>query len=293
MLSAMRLRISLFILISSLLSSACSGPSKEELRRMQLLQAQRAELAAQQAQQAALRRQQIRNERIQAADQALAALHTPTQKKQTQQIPAQERIKLIFSDQKNATLPPGDTYFQIFQLQPAKYNYAQNKQSFSIVGMRNLPDSKVYSPLFPDESARYQPGQKAKSVLEFTLLEETELNRLGQPLLKENGNRWVAATLNIKNSSSLSNKHADWVWEPGLFEDLSWLTAPEISYPYTAKRELQIQIGFRLCQRKNRCYLNSDYQQHPTQAVRAEVLSAVVFNTRTHEVLARFISEVE
>ena len=271
------------IIIFATLLGACSGPSKEELRRMQLLEAQRAELAAQQAQREAEQRRLRVSERTSQAQQALAL--TPTI--------SEQQIKQIFSENADADLSSNSTYFHTFNLQPAKYNYGKNKQSFTIVGMRNLPDSEVYSPLFPDESALYQPGQKAKSVLEFALSEETELNRLGQPVLKEKGKRWVAATLNFKKSTILKTENNDWQWEAGLFEDLSWLAAPETTYPHTADRDLRVQIGFRLCLRKDRCYLESRYRQHPTQAVRAEVMSVTVFNQKSREVLSQFINDKE
>ena len=275
-------RIALLIAISTLIS-ACSGPSSEELRRMQLLEAQRAEQAARQAQLEAERRQQRIDSRLASAQQALSKKTTLSD----------QQIGQLFSKNPEQHLSADRIYYQIFDLQPAKYNYGKAKQSFTLVGMRNLPNSAVYSPLFPDESALYQPGQKAKSVLEFALREETELNRIGQPVLKAKGQRWVAATLNFKNSDILQSDQRSWFWEKGLFEDLSWQIAPEVSYPHTAERDLKIQLGFRLCLMKDRCYLESQYRKHPTYAVRAEVLSAMVFNQKTGELMATFINEGE
>lgn len=275
-------RIALLIAISTLIS-ACSGPSSEELRRMQLLEAQRAEQAARQAQLEAERRQQRIDSRLTSAQQALSKKTTLSD----------QQIDQLFSNNPEQHLSADQLYYHIFDLQPARYNYGKAKQSFTLVGMRNLPNSAVYSPLFPDESALYQPGQKAKSVLEFALREETELNRIGQPVLKAKGQRWVAATLNFKNSDILQSDQRSWFWEKGLFEDLSWQVAPEVSYPHTAERDLKIQLGFRLCLMKDRCYLESQYRKHPTYAVRAEVLSAMVFNQKTGELMATFINEGE
>lgn len=276
----------LIILACILILQACSGPSKEELRRMQLLEAQRAEQAALAAQKEAQERQIRMSERLQHARNAL---------KQNTQL-SQPQIDTLFSNTSESSLSADQTYYVQFDLQPAKYNYAQNKQSFTIVGMRNLPNSKVYGALFPDEKAQYQPGQLAKSVLEFALKEDTEINRIGQKVLRDRGQRWVAAVLNFKNYDSLVNQNtndAEWYWEPGLFDDLSWNVAPETAYPYTSERLLTLQLGLRFCLLKDRCYLRSDYRKHPTHAMRAEVISVLIANRKNGEVLAEFIRDQE
>lgn len=272
-----------FLLATVTLLCACSGPSTEELRRMQLLEAQRAEAAARQAQLEAQRREQRINNRISSAR---------TAQQQNSQL-NNSQIEQLFSATPEQQLSSDQLYYQVFDLQPAKYNYNKAKQSFTIVGMRNLPNSAVYSPLFPDESALYQPGQKAKSVLEFTLKEQTELNRIGQPVLKPRGQRWVAAALNFKNNQQLQTDNQKWYWEAGLFEDLSWQVAPEISYPHTVDRDLKLQLGLRFCLLKDRCYLDSSYRKHPTHAVRAEVLSAIIYNQKSGEILAEFVNDQE
>lgn len=273
-------RIALMMTAIALIS-ACSGPSNEELRRMQLLEAQRAEVAARQAQLEAERRQQRYTNRQASARNA----------SQNNTQLSDQQVQHVFSDTPETSLSSDEIYYLTYDLQPAKYNYNSSKQSFTLVGMRNLPNSAVYSPLFPDESALYQPGQKAKSVLEFALKEETERNRLGKQVLKDKGQRWVAASLNFKNDQQLISENPTWFWEKGLFHDISWKVAPEVSYPHTAKRDLKIQLGFRLCLMKDRCYLDSTYRQHPTHAVRAEVLSAVVINQQSGEILAEFIND--
>lgn len=274
-------RVTLMMPVIALLISACSGPSSEELRRMQLLEAQRAETAARQAQLEAERRQQRYQDRQSSA-------HTASQ---TNNQLSEQQIHHIFSATPEQSLSSDKIYYLTYDLQPAKYNYNSSKQSFTLVGMRNLPNSGIYSQLFPDESALYQPGQKAKSVLEFALKEETERNRLGKYVLKDKGQRWVAASLNFKNNQQLTSANPQWFWEKGLFDDISWKVAPEVSYPHTANRDLKIQLGFRLCLMKDRCYLNSTYRQHPTHAVRAEVLSALVVNQKSGEILAEFIND--
>lgn len=274
--------IRLALLLTAILLSACSGPSTEELRRMQLLEAQRAEASARQAQLEAEQRQKRVIQRQQQAQknwQASGKL-------------SEQQIEQLFSPAAEQQLSSENTYYTTFDLQPAKYNYGKAKQSFSIVGMRNLPNSAVYGPLFPDESALYQPGQKAKSVLEFALKEETAMNRLGKAVLKDGGKRWVAAALNFKTYQSLQSQNKDWFWEKGLFDDISWQASPEVVYPHTSNRDLTIQIGLRLCLMKDRCYLDSNYRNHPTHGVRAEVLSVLVGNKKTGEVMATFINEV-
>ncbi|MCA6058243.1 MULTISPECIES: hypothetical protein [Thalassolituus] len=277
----------LIILACILTLQACSGPSKEELRRMQLLEAQRAEQAALAAQKEAQEREIRTRERLSDARTAWS--------KKTQL--SQQQINTLFSNSPEDDLSSDKIYYVQFDLQPAKYNYGQNKQSFTIVGMRNLPNSAVYGPLFPDEKAQYQPGQLAKSVLEFALKEETEINRIGQEVLRDRGQRWVAAVLNFKNYDSLVNQNnrqsALWRWEPGLFDDLSWDVTPEVAYPYTSERTLSLQLGLRFCLLKDRCYLDSDYRKHPTHAVRAEVISVLVASHKKGEILAEFIREKE
>lgn len=270
------------LLLAAALISACSGPSTEELRRMQLLEAQRAEASARQAQIEAEQRQQRVTLRQNGAHQGWKDGNSFSD----------QQVEQLFGSHPEKQLSSDDIYYVTFDLQPAKYNYGKAKQSFSIVGMRNLPNSAVYGPLFPDESALYQPGQKAKSVLEFALKEETEMNRLGKDVLKANGQRWVAAALNFKSyQSSLRSQQQHWSWEKGLFDDLSWQAAPETTYPHTVDRDLKIQIGLRLCLLKDRCYLESKYRDHPTHGVRAEVLSVLVGNQKTGEVMATFINE--
>ncbi len=277
----------LIILACILTLQACSGPSKEELRRMQLLEAQRAEQAALAAQKEAQEREIRTRERL---DDARTAWNKKAQLSQPQ-------INTLFSDDAESSLSSDTTYYVSFDLQPAKYNYGQNKQSFTIVGMRNLPNSAVYGPLFPDEKAQYQPGQLAKSVLEFALKEETEINRIGQEVLRDIGQRWVAAVLNFKNYDSLVNQNntngSGWYWEPGRFDDLSWTVTPETAYPYTSERDLTLQMGLRFCLLKDRCYLDSDYRKHPTHAVRAEVISVLIASQKSGKVLAEFVREKE
>ncbi|WP_430462028.1 hypothetical protein ACQUQU_04365 [Thalassolituus sp. LLYu03] len=272
------------LLLSALAAlAACSGPSKEELRRMQLLEAQRAEAAAIAAQQEAQARDARIQERLSAARNAW--------KNNTRL--GKNTVDTLYAPDAAKKLDPAATYFLRSELQPARYNYADNKQSFTIVGMRNLPNSAVYGPLFPDDKAQYQPGQLAKSVLEFTLQEETEENRLGQQVLRERGQRWVAASLNFKNYETLLKKSGDWTWEPGLFDDLSWNTSPEEAYPYTSARSLTLQIGMRFCVISDRCYLESDYRKHPTHAVRADIISVLVADEKSGKILAEFVREKE
>lgn len=259
--------------------TGCSGLSSEELRRQQLLKAQQAEQAARQAKIEAERRKT----RLQ------------TRRKEAQQSwennirLSNEQIDALFGATPSQTIDSKKTYFVEFDLQPGKYQFHEGKQKFTLVGMRNLPNSEIYGPLFPDESAQYQPGHKAKSVLEFALKEETELNRIGQTVLKDGGQRWVAATLNFKDYNYLTSMSAVWSWESGLFDDLAWRAPNEVVFPHTENRDVKILLGFRFCVYKDRCYLDSSYRSHPTHAVRAEVVSALIGNKETGVVLGEFI----
>ena len=276
------MKYGLLVMSCVLTLSACSGPSREEQHRMEMLRAQQAEQAALAAQQEAALREQRITLRTAQAEKAWQQQNTLSTK----------QINSLFSSNAENSFSADETYFIQFELQAAKYNYSAKKQSFTIVGMRNLPNSADYSPLFPDDEAMYQPGQQAKSVLEFTLKEDTEENRLGQQVLRDRGQRWVAAMLNFKTYGILTDNNAEWLWEPGLFEDISWQTTPEAAYPYTSARSVVLQLGVRLCTLE-RCYLDTEYRKHPTHAVRAEVVSATVGDRKSKKILAQFIREAE
>ncbi|MEC8444359.1 MAG: hypothetical protein VXZ05_09135 [Pseudomonadota bacterium] len=267
------------LLICALAVTAC-GPSKEELRRQQLLEAQRLEEARREAERLAAERDARVQDRLNESRRAWSAQERLTT----------ADLDALFAGNLNQKLRAGDTYFAEFELQAAKYNYGERKQSFVIVGMRNLPNSEVYSPLFPDKHAAYQPGQKAESVLELTLRNETETNRLGQTVEKDAGQRWVAATLNFKDAPLLTTMQSSWRWEPGLFEDLSWFISPEKAYEQTSGRSLTLQVGFRFCP-LSRCRLDHTYRKHPIHAVRSDVISVTVGNRANGQVLAEFVRE--
>lgn len=270
----------LYFVFTTVLLPACSGPSEEELRRMQMLQAQRAEEAARQQQLEAEEKEMRISQRQANAEKAW----------QQKTSIRDNQINALFNNRSEPASTSESTRFKTFDLQPSKYNYAQSQQRFTLVGMRNLPDSTAYSPIFPDESASYQPGQKAKSVLEFSLLEETVLNRIGQSVLKKHGQRWVAATLNFKRYDLLKQQQPAWSWTKGLFEDITWKTTPESAYPHIKNRDVKIQLGFRFCVLKDSCYLDSDYRGHPTRAIRADIMSIVIGNRKTGEILATFVN---
>jgi hypothetical protein len=270
----------ILVLFLCVLTVSGCGPSKEELRRQQLLEAQRVEDARREAQKLAAERDARIQERL---NDARAAWTSESYLNES-------NIEVLFSGELTNDLRAGRTYFIELELQAAKYNYTDGKQSFVIVGMRNLPNSSVYSPLFPDRNAAYQPGQKAKSVLEFTLKNETVKNRLDQTVEKEDGKRWVAAALNFKDYEVLATMQSSWRWEPGLFEDLSWLVNPETAYKQTSGRSLTMQIGYRFCPLQ-RCRLEYQYRQHPISAIRADVMSVLVGNRSNGQVLAEFVRE--
>jgi hypothetical protein len=278
------------LIISTVFLAAC-GPSKEDLARLELLSQEQARIAAEQAQKAAYERKKRMNSRLMNADK-----HWQTKAYLTEQ-----NIQNLFSSQDKrfaglATrddLKQQDTYYINYPLQAARYQYKKGFHPFNIVGIRSLPNSGPYSDLFPDEAADYAPGHSAKSVVEFTLHQDSEKNRLGQEVLMKNGHRWVATVLNFKNYPALKSMNRDWQWIPGVFEDIKWQAAPETTHAQTENRALEVQLGLRFCTLADRCYSTINYQGHQTHAVRAEVISIYVGNRETGKILAKFVREEE
>lgn len=273
----MKISTKTLIISSILLLSAC-GPSKEELARLQLLEEERARIAAEQARKEAETRKQRLDQRLLSAEQHW----------KNQQYMTEDNVRSLFD--RSSANTSSDTYFVSYPLQAAKYQYKKGFHPLNIVGIRTLPNSGPYSNLFPDESAAYAPGHSAKSVVEFSLLQDEQENRLGQKVLAENGNRWVASVLNFKNYPALKNLSNNWSWIPGIFEDLRWQDQPEATHAYTEQRSLEIQMGFRFCT-LSRCYSDIDYQGHPTHAVRADVMSIIVGDRKSGKILARFVRD--
>lgn len=273
----------------TLLLAAC-GPSKEELARLELLAQEQARIAAEQAQVEANARRKRINFRIQGADTHWSNKDYLTEKNVQSLFSSQDKRFAGLSD---ADLEQQNTYFISYPLQAARYQYKKGFHPFNIVGIRSLPNSGPYSSLFPDEAADYAPGHSAKSVVEFTLQQDLEKNRLGQDVLMKNGHRWVATVLNFKNYPALKSYNRDWKWIPGVFEDIKWNAAPEKTHAQSDTRALEVQLGLRFCTLEDRCYSNIDYQGHPTHAVRAEVMSIYVGNRESGKVLAKFVREAE
>lgn len=274
---------------TTILLSAC-GPSKAELARIELLAQEQARIAAEQAQkEASIRRKRI-DSRLKSAE-----MHW-----QNKDYLSEANVQALFSSQDrrfagltDEELEQQNTYYINYPLQAARYQYKKGFHPFNIVGIRSLPNSGPYNNLFPDEAADYAPGQSAKSVVEFTLHQDLEKNRLGQDVLMKNGHRWVATVLNFKNYPALKSLSRDWQWIPGVFEDIKWQQAPEITHAQADSRALEVQLGLRFCTLADRCYSNIDYQGHPTHAVRAEVISIMIGNAETGKVLAKFVREAE
>lgn len=260
-----RLSIGLAILLTL---TGCSGPSKEELLRQQLLEAQRAEAAAAAARREAEAREQRIQERLQ---QALSVLQNGQELKDTD-------IHRIFQSAQQT----GDraTRFVRLELQPAKYNYADKKQSFSVVGMRQVRNEEAFSGL--------QSHFSTPSQLELTLWAETEINRVGQSVTRAGGQRLTVATDNVKQSDSLKNFSQHWYWEAGLFDDLSWNISPEEAWELTSGRNVQVQVGLRFCPLAD-CRINYVHQGNPTRAIKADIISLLILDGRTNQVLAEFI----
>ncbi|MEC7545446.1 MAG: hypothetical protein VYB48_00725 [Pseudomonadota bacterium] len=266
------------ILVFCALAVAACGPSKEELRRQQLLEAQRLEQARLEAERLAAER----DSRVQ------ARLNEARDAWNSADYMSEGDIDTVFSGTITPELRAAKTYFVELELQAAKYNYGERKQSFVIVGMRNLPSSEVYRPLFP----ALQTGNdaSANSILEFTLKNQQTENRLGQLVEKDDGQRWVAATLNFKDYDLLATMQTSWRWEPGLFEDLSWYISPEKAYEHTTDRALTMQVGLRFCPIQ-RCRMEHQYRKHPISTVRTDIISVMVGSRATGRVLAEFVRE--
>ncbi len=277
------------ITTASLLLAAC-GPSKEELARLELLAQEQARIAAEQAQKEALARKKRITSRLQGADSHWQSKNYLTAKNVQALFSSQDKR---FAGLTDAELEQQNTYYINYSLQAARYQYKKGFHPFNIVGIRSLPNSGPYSSLFPDEAADYAPGHSAKSVVEFTLQQDLEKNRLGQDVLMKNGHRWVATVLNFKNYPALKSYNRDWKWIPGVFEDIKWQAAPEKTHAQSDTRALEVQLGLRFCTLEDRCYSNIDYRGHPTHAVRAEVMSIYVGNKESGEILAKFVREAE
>ena len=277
------------ISIVTILLAAC-GPSKEELARLELLSQEQARIAAEQAQKEARERNKRIDSRLVSASEHWTSKDYLTEAEVQALFSSQDQR---FAGLTDAELEQQNTYYINYPLQAARYQYKKGFHPFNIVGIRSLPNSGPYSSLFPDEAADYAPGHSAKSVVEFTLHQDSEKNRLGQDVLMKNGHRWVATVLNFKNYPALKPTNRDWQWIPGVFEDIKWNAAPEKTHAQSDTRALEVQLGLRFCTLEDRCYSNIDYQGHPTHAVRAEVISILVGNSDTGEILAKFVREIE
>jgi hypothetical protein len=276
------------IATAAILLSAC-GPSKEELARLQLLEQERARAAAELAQKEAAQKRKRVDARLADAEQHWNSKGYMSEADVQALFSSRDSR---FADLSQEELEQQSTYFVTYPLQAARYQYKKGFHPFNIVGIRALPNSGPYSGLFPDEAADYAPGHSAKSVVEFTLKRDTEKNRLGQEVLQKNGHRWVATVLNFKNYPALKPYNREFSWIPGVFEDLKWTAAPEKTHAQSETRAMQVQLGLRFCM-LDRCYSDIDYQGHPTHAVRAEVVSILVGNRDSGEVLAKFVREAE
>lgn len=289
----MRLKITLFsLLASSLLMTACSGISEEERLRLEMLRQEQARAAAEAAQKEAA----AREERVQfRLKNALSAWNNKeTISEDGVAVLFQSRDARFAAQANGQTLDQSKIYYTRYPLQALRYNYKKQYQPLNIVGIRNLPNSQVYSPLFPDSSAQYRPGHTAKSVLEFVLTQDTEKNRMGQDVLMAGGHRWVATTLNFKDLDDLKNMNTfSMSWIQGVFEDIRWEQKPEVTHQFTKNRQLEIQLGFRFCTLTDRCFMDLDYRGNPTHAVRAEVMSILIVDGATQKVLGKFINEAK
>lgn len=267
-----------WIILVSVFSSACSQHSHEEKMRLQLAEQQRQEQLAQLAEQAQHAQEQRILQRRQHA-QAHAQWHIKNRDNHTIENPFDAQIK---------TLTGSKTYFYTFDLLAERYQYQTQQQPFTLVGLRTVANNAHYTQLLPDESARFQGEARIPSVLEFVLQQDKTLNRLQQYVAKPNGQRWVAVTENIKQTPLLLALTPEWQWDRGLVTDLTWQTTPEDAHKRTGDRQLQAHIGFRFCTLNN-CRIDTLYQDHPTHAIRAEIMSVLIVHPPSGAILAEFI----
>lgn len=267
-----------WILSITLLNTACSQHASEEAIRLQLIEQQRQAQLALLAEQEREAQQQRMAQRQQQA-KAHAQWHIINRDNPAMHVPFEQQLH---------SLTASKTYFFTFDLFAERYQYAEQQQPFTLVGLRTISNNPHYRQLIPDESARFQTTGRIPSVLEFVLQQETIRNRLQQTVPKPEGKRWVAVTDNIKQQSSLQTLNQDWHWDQGPFVDLIWHTSPENAHQRISDRQLQAHIGFRFCSLSS-CRIDTQYQDHPTLAVRADVMSVLIVHPPTGDILAEFI----
>lgn len=250
------MKLLLSLITFSLLLSAC-GPSKDEVLRMQMLEAQRIEAAAQAARQEAALREQRIIERRQLAYDTLQG---------KQSFSTQEIQKLYSSPEKT---DPSKTYFFNIALQPEKYNYAYKKQNLTIIGMRRL----TLASAFTQQMKQWQ----VDTALELSLLENSADN-----------DELVSVIPNIKQYPLLENNNPNWTWDKSLFTDIAWNINPEEAWSVTANRNAYIQVGLKFCT-ADECIKRYTYKDKAILAAAAEVMSLLIVDDRDNKVLAEFI----
>lgn len=244
------------LIVLSLLLTGC-GPSKQEILRMQALEAQRIAAEEAAARKAAAQREQRIIERRQLAYETL----------QDQAVLKKDEIKQLFSQPANINL--SDTYFFKIDLQPEKYNYDEKHQNFTIIGMRRLSLSSAFSDLIQQWNSR--------TGLEITLLAESDTN-----------DELVTLIPNVKERTLLENKNPNWSWDKGLFTDFIWRVSPEKAWDLTSERSAYLQVGLRFCNNQN-CIKRYSHNGKTIQGIGAEVMSILVVDGRTQKALAEFI----
>lgn len=252
----------------SFLLAACS-PSKQDILRQQQLAQKRAEAARLEAQERALAAQT----RLANAHQNLRHNAAPAQ------TPAQA-LKLLESTE------PNKIYYFTADLQADKYNYSQETQSFAIVGLRVVHKNRESNENF----STLLEALKRNNALELILAKETQLNNLHQLIEKPNTARVAAFIPNIKTDRLLLTRNQKWSWNSRAFNDLDWLTSPEIAWEITSNYDFKMQVGLRFCSQEP-CLVKHSYQDHPTYTYQADVMSILIYRSDNKEVVAEFIND--
>lgn len=266
------------LLISLCISVTACGPSKDELRRQQILEIQRKEQLRIEAEQLAAERDVKVQARLNEARNAWNKSRHMTN----------NDINAVFDSSKASERYATTTHYVELELQAAKYNYKERKQSFVIVGVRNPGNDEIYRGLF----SAFQPSNQndSDSILELTVKDQKIENRLGQLVEKPNGQRWIAAIKSFKYHNTLATIQSSWRWESSPFEDISWFISPEDAFEHTKDRALTVQVGLRFCPIEQ-CRTKYNSGDHPVNVVKADVISILVGNRATGRVLSEFVRE--
>lgn len=252
----------------SFLLVAC-GPSKEEILRQQMLIQQKADAERIEAQNRAKRAQ----DRLQAA-----IMH--------QRDSANDNLTISEANAIVSQLQINKSYYFNVDLQTDKYNYDQEIQSFSVIGMRVIHKDRNTI----ENIGILFDQMRINSALDIILAKETTENNLHQIIETDRGQRITAVLPNFKNAQTLQAKKDKWQLNESFFNDFDWVTTPEEAWKLTSVTGLKAQMELRFCDYAP-CKTQYEYQNHPTTSYQAKVLSLIVYRADTKQIVAGFVSD--